>query len=234
MPTIPTPEQLAKLAELFATVQADDADRLAKQKAADDSAFAATNAAAMAALDRIAVTEAQAKESFDLKALDDYLNSLINPAVSVAFLPGPAVPRKESDMPKCKLFKGKAGAKLAGAPVKATTDLSFTDLQNGTGTFGGLDAAGNAVPLDPAVWSLTPAPTIAPDTTVIASITVSGLSVTFVGTGKASVPGSPVQVTFTVTNSTGTPAPITVVVPVDVTVGPASQVVFVPGTPVVR
>ena len=161
----------------------------------------------------------------------------------VEFIPGhPIVRPKETVMPKakCVLFKKstlkpahKSALQAAPAKKAATPDYSFLDSENGTGTFGGLDAAGNPVPLDPAIWSIAP-PTIAPDQTIISSVTVSGLGITFVATGVPSVVGSPVQVTCILSTSDNSVPPVTIVVPVDVTLGPANQAVFVPGTPVVR
>ncbi len=226
-------------------------ERLLTAKANEDrtTAVATADAAAVATeqaiLDQKKVIAAQsqadqakAEATFAAAqvALTDYLVRLGDPITSVVFHPGQPIPRKESIMAKLsvKLFKKSALAPHKGAPAAkpvkdVSAGLSYLDSENGTGLWGGLDAAGQPAPLDPAIWSQT-LKGIAPDKTVVSDVTVSGLSDTFVGTGAV----GNVTVTFTLHTADGSYPDTDFDVPVEVKIGPAKTPIFIPGTPVAR
>lgn len=129
-----------------------------------------------------------------------------------------------------KLFKKADVAKIkAKATVKTATDYGLLDNGDDTVTLVAVDAAGNPAAFDPSVGTLA---TVSSDPSIVTVDPPVGLTYAMHAVGKLSVPGTPVNITSTFTFTAGTPAPVTVVDPVDVTAGGPSgfQIIHQPPT----
>ena len=112
---------------------------------------------------------------------------------------------------------------------KAIGDFLIVDNEDSTCTVQGVDASGAPVDISGlatlVVSSSDPLP-ISVDTPSRMTFGMHAL--------KPSVPGTPVQITATVTFTAGGIGPFTAVLPCDVNAGPATGLIIVPGTPAIR
>lgn len=137
----------------------------------------------------------------------------------------------EKPMASVSLGKPSKKAPHAAAQGAAVIDFVLQDNQNDTLTVHGVDAVGNPVDIS-AVASLTPPPSSS-DVSILTVSAPTGMTFSMSATGKLSTPGSPVNITATVTFNDGTIGPFTAQLPCDVTAGPAAGVIIVPGTPTI-
>lgn len=178
------------------------------------------------------LAEAAAEIAADLHRLTAWLLTPIglNPPAwkpPIPNSPHPGSPRGVSPVPPCTIKLVKKSKAKAASPhaTAAPGSLLLLDNENSTGTLSGADAAGNSVPLDPTLVTLT----VASDTPTVCTATVSGTTVNAVAVAAGSA-----NLTITATWSDGSVGPFTITAPVSVGVGPATGLLITWGTPVVN